>query len=214
MIDHVPRAQRFFRFGLGAALTFLSSCSILPAPETFEIYQLPPSSIANTTQADKLPWTLHVSTPHSSQITNSQRVLILRQDNRISAYKGVRWSDSPHVLLRDRLSSAFRADGRLNTVSYADNNLVTDLELSVDLSAFQVEYAEGMPVAVIRFYAALVQLALNRLIAARGFETRQPVEGTGMPEVITAFGRGADKIAAEVVDWTVEHGSALQSDVK
>jgi cholesterol transport system auxiliary component len=200
---------------LAALLALVSSCSILPAPETLAIYQLPPSSIVRTSRADQLPQlplSLHISKAESSRITDTQRVLILQPDNRISAYKGARWSDSPPVLLRNQLTSAFRADGRLSLVSDKNVNLARDLELSGDLSAFHVEYSNGMPAAVIRFYAVLAQPTRNRVIATRGFEARQPVEGKGMPEVIAAFGKGADEIARQIIDWTVQHGSAIQAD--
>ena len=32
-----------------------------------------------------------------------------------------------------------------------------------------------------------------------------------MPEVIAAFGRGADQVAREIIDWTIQHGSAIQA---
>ena len=46
---------------------------------------------------------------------------------------------------------------------------------------------------------------------ARGFESRQPVNGKGMPEVVAAFGKGADQIAREIIDWTIQNGSAIQA---
>jgi cholesterol transport system auxiliary component len=198
------------RAGLAGALVLLSSCSILPK-ETLEIYQLPPSSITSASAADRLPLTLHISKADSSRVTDSQRVLILNKDSRVSAYKSIRWSDPPPVLLRNQIASAFRADGRLSLVSDNNPNLTRDLELSGDLGAFHVEYSDGMPVAVIRFYAVLAQTSRNRSIAARGFESRQPVNGKGMPEVVAAFGKGADQIAREIIDWTIQHGSAIQA---
>jgi cholesterol transport system auxiliary component len=198
------------RGGLATALLLLSSCSILPK-ETLEVYQLPPSSITIATAADRLPLTLHISKADSSRVTDSQRVLILNKDNRVSAYKSARWSDPPPVLLRNHISSAFRADGRLGLVSDNNPNLARDLELSGDLGAFHVEYVDGMPVAVIRLYAVLAQTSRNRSIAARGFESRQPVNGKGMPEVVAAFGKGADQIAREIIDWTIQNGSAVQA---
>jgi len=203
--------QRYLHWiGFLTALALLSSCSILPA-ETFEVYQLPPSSIAIATAPDRLPLTLHIAKADSSRLTDSQRVLILNQNNRVSAYKKVRWSDPPPVLLRKQIASAFRADGRLSLVGENNPTLARDLELSGDLDAFYVEYSDGMPVAVIRFNAVLAQTARNRSIGARGFESRQPVEGKGMPAVIAAFGRGADQVAREIIDWTIQHGSGIQA---
>lgn len=204
-------AQRFFGFEMGLACAFLGACSILPQAETIELYQLPSSSITNTVHADKLPWTVRVSTPFGSRVTDSQRVLIVDEDNRINAYKGVRWSDSASVLVRNRLTNAFRADGRLNTIGHDNADLLPDLELDGELAAFQVEYVEGKPAVIIRMYATLVQPARYKAIAANGFEVMQPVEGKGMPEVIKAFGKASDRLAGEIVGWTVEQSKALQS---
>jgi cholesterol transport system auxiliary component len=176
-----------------------------------ELYQLPSSSITNTAGTDKLPWTLRVSTPFGSRIADSQRVMIVNEDNRISAYKGVRWSDSASVLVRNRLTNAFRADGRLSTISRDNTDLLPDLELDGELGAFQVEYIEGKPAVIIRMYATLVQPARYKAIAANGFEVMQPVEGKGMPDVIKAFGKASDRLGGEIVGWTVEQSMALQS---
>ena len=92
--------------GFIAALALLSSCSILPA-ETFEVYQLPPSSIAIATAPDRLPLTLHIAKADSSRLTDSQRVLILNQNNRVSAYKKVRWSDPPPSCCASRSQAPF-----------------------------------------------------------------------------------------------------------
>ncbi|WON73889.1 ABC-type transport auxiliary lipoprotein family protein [Nitrosospira sp. Is2] len=204
------RSRQYLRWFGFTALAWLSSCSILPS-ETIAIYQLPPSSIVPATAPDRLPLTLHIAKGDSSRVTDSQRVLILNQDNRISAYKSVRWSDPPPVLLRNQLASAFRADGRLSLVSDSNPNLTRDLELSGDLDAFHVEHSAGTTVAVVRFYAVLAQPARNRILAARGFESRQPVNGKGMPDVVAAFGKGADEIGREIIGWTIQHGNSMQA---
>ncbi|MBN9133862.1 MAG: membrane integrity-associated transporter subunit PqiC [Nitrosospira multiformis] len=204
------------RFGMAVAvLLFVSACSILPATENLEIYQLPAAEPPSHSSGDSLPWTLRLATPYSSYITDSPRVLALRQGNQLSSYKGIRWSDPAPVLLRNRLAAAFRADGRFNSVSNgSSNNLATDLELGGDLSAFQVEYTNGGPQATIRFYATLSQPLRNRIVAARGFEVSEPVQSRGTSEIITAFGLGADRLAAEIIDWTVQQGRAPQTGAK
>ena len=216
MMGRALRPQYFFRFGLvsGMAMVFLSFCSILPKAETLEIYQLPSSSIPRSTQAHSLPWALRIATPKSSQVTDSMRVLVLRQDNRISAYKGIRWGDPAPILLRDQLAEAFRTDGRFSSVSSGNNNLMADLELGGDLTAFQVEYKNGTPAVNIRFYATLVQSGRNRIVATRSFEILEPVQGREIPEVIAAFGRATDRLAAEIIDWTLQYGPASQPAVE
>ena len=202
-------------FGIATILLFVSSCSILPATENLEIYQLPAAESPSHSSGDSLPWTLRLATPYSSYITDSPRVLALRQGNQLSSYKGIHWSDPAPILLRNRLVAAFRADGRFNSVSNgSSNNLATDLELGGDLSAFQVEYTNDRPQATIRFYATLSQPLRNRIVAARSFEVSEPVQSRGTSEIITAFGLSADRLAAEIIDWTVQQGMALQTGAK
>ncbi|HEX8874230.1 MAG TPA: ABC-type transport auxiliary lipoprotein family protein [Nitrosospira sp.] len=191
--------------GSTGALIFLSSCSVLPKTETLEVYQLPASAINRSAQENNRPWALHIATPRSSQITDSVRVLVLQQDNQISAYKGVRWSDPAPILVRDRLINAFRADGGLRSVS-SNNKLSSDLELDGDLGAFQMEYTNGIASVNIRFYAILVQPARNSIVATRSFEVRQSAEGKDIREVMAAFGRATDTLASEIIDWTLQHG--------
>ena len=63
--------QRYLHWmGFLTALALLSSCSILPA-ETFEVYQLPPSSIAIATAPDRLPLTLHIAKAGSPRVSAS-----------------------------------------------------------------------------------------------------------------------------------------------
>jgi cholesterol transport system auxiliary component len=195
-------------------VVFLCSCSILPERETLEVYELPSFTIARPAPAEKLPWTLQVSMPHSNRVTDTQRIMMRGQHSRVSAYKSARWSDPPPLLIHNRLLDTFRADSRLNTISYDDESLVPELELAGNLRAFQVEYIEGASTAVIRFYATLVQPARNRVIAGRGFEVMQPVEGKGVPEIVEAFGKGADRLAGNIVDWTIEQSHILQSQTR
>ena len=202
----------FRRFGIAAALLFLSACSILPATENLEVYPLPATGSAPGSSGhppgDPLPWTLRLATPNSSHMTDSLRILALRQGGQLSSYKGIRWSDPAPVLLRNRLAEAFRADGRFGSVSNGGSTLA-HLELGGDLRAFQVEYTDGGPQATIRFYATLSQPLRNRIVAARSFEISEPVRSRGTAEIIAAFGLGADRLAAQIVDWTARQGMTL-----
>lgn len=212
------RSNMFRRLGMTVALALTSSCSILPATETLEIYRLPPSTIAPSSLtppasgADILPLSLRITTPHSSPITDSTRVLALRQGAQVSVYKGMRWADPAPVLVRNRLAAAFRSDGRLASISSGTSNLTADLELGGDLSTFQVEYRDGVPAATIRFYATLVQPPRNRIAAARSFDISEPVQDRGTSGIIEAFGIATDRLAAEMIDWTMQQGmTALRS---
>jgi cholesterol transport system auxiliary component len=193
---------------MAVALTALSACSILPDAEVLTVYQLPALAAApqNSQRANTpLRHSLRIATPYSSHVIDSARVVVVPQGSQISAYSGVRWSDSAPVLVRDRLASAFRTNGRLASVITDHGNINADLGLTGDLSAFQVEYHNGAPTVRIRFDAALVKTSTNRAAATRRFEINQPVQGKEIPEVVTAFGAATDSLAADVVNWTLDY---------
>ena len=81
------RPSMFRRFGIAAALLFLSACSILPATENLEIYPLPAAGsapgLSGHPSGDPLPWTLRLATPNSSHMTDSPRILALRQGGQL-----------------------------------------------------------------------------------------------------------------------------------
>jgi len=205
-----PRKRKIHRLGLAAAALLLSACSILPESETLTVYQLPAAQLAQQTPARKgnnAPLSLRIATPYSSQMVDSARILVVPQGSQISAYSGVRWSDPAPVLLRNRLASAFRADGRFASISLGNGaGPDADFELTGDLTAFQTVYGSGAPAVHVHYDASLVQSSSNRSIATRSFDIVEPVQGKEAPEVVKAFGRAADRLSAELIDCTLLHG--------
>ncbi|MNZ11096.1 hypothetical protein D3C78_279570 [compost metagenome] len=184
----------------------LGACSILPKGEELTVYQLPVNG-AVATRGAVVDWALQVNKPLASPMLDSTRIAVLPDGDRISAYQGVRWDDRGTLLLRDRLIDAFRADGRIGAVSSDDSRLATDLVLAGDLRAFQGEYRAGRVEVHILLEARLVQSGTRRMLASQRFEVREEVGGTAPAQVVTAFGRAADRLSAQVLDWTLAQGA-------
>ena len=72
------------------------------------------------------------------------------------------------------------------------------------------ECRDGRPEAVVRLDARLVHTATRRIVASHSFALRAPATDTAVPAVVQAFGAAADRLAAEVVEWTVREGSAAK----
>ena len=128
--------------------------------------------------------------------------------DRISHYKGVSWSDSTPVIVRNRLIDAFRSDGRISALSSDEHSLHADLELVSDLRAFQIEYQNGKPNAVIGLDVRLVRAPDYRILASYRFNITQTASGILVPEVVQAFGTAGDILASQLVGWTLEHATA------
>ncbi|HEX7112351.1 MAG TPA: ABC-type transport auxiliary lipoprotein family protein [Mizugakiibacter sp.] len=189
------------------ALAALTACSVLPPRESHDIYLLPQAAAAAApAAAAALPWQLRVDTPQADRLLDGSRIAVMPEPGRITVYKGARWAAPAPRLLRDRLIDALRTTGRLAGVSSDGEGLYTEYRLDSQLRAFQSEYRDGRPVAVVRLDAILVDVARNRGVATRSFVAEQPVDGTAVPQVVAAFGRASDTIAAQVSAWAIEAG--------
>ena len=210
-------ASRPLRVAAAAVLcaaVLLPACSVLPEAEPLDVYVLPVTGDASATAvpaaAGAQAWSLRVVRPAAGVHLAGQRIVVMPEDNRVSVYQGAGWSDPAPVLVRDRVLEAFRADGRVGALSSDERQLHADFELDSDLRAFQSEYRGGRPEAVLRLDARLVHTASRRIVASRSFEQRQPSEDPAVPAVVQAFGTAADRLSAEVVDWTVREAAAVR----
>lgn len=191
----------------------LSACSVLPQSEPLRIYRLP-SQLAPATAIAPVDWSLRVGTPLTSRVLDSARIAVMPEGDRISSYQGARWSDSAPALVRDRLIEAFHDDGRVQRLSSDENRLHADLELVSDLRAFQSEYRDGTPHVVIRLDARLVRSANQRIVASRRFEVSEASRDVAVEEVVRAFGRAADALGRQIVDWTLAQEGAATTPVR
>ena len=201
--------QSLSRFALLGLFSALAACSVLPESETLRIFLLPITPTPQQSSEPTLQHALRINTPQASRILSSQRIAVVPQGNEISAYGGARWSDAAPALLRDRLIEAFQRDGRMPSVSNEDVNLYADLSLHSDLRAFQSTYIDGKPVVLITLDTRLVNRNNQHTLANRRFEVRQPSTGTGVEQVVEAFGQASDRLSAEVLEWTLGHARKL-----
>ncbi len=222
------------------AIALLPACSVLPEAQPLDVYVLPVTgdasagavSAARETARATAPaapasatvpagssapaatgaqaWSLRVVRPAAGVHLAGQRIVVMPEGNRVSVYQGAGWSDPAPVLVRDRVLEAFRADGRVGALSSDERQLHADFELDSDLRAFQSEYRGGRPEAVLRLDARLVHTASRRIVASRSFEQRQASADPAVPAVVQAFGTAADRLSAEVVDWTVREAAAVR----
>lgn len=193
------------RTGLVAASLTLAACSILPKADPLAVYRLPAphaaqSATSNLGSAASLR-ALRIATPYANRSIDSERILVLPEGDVIKTYAGVRWSDAAPVLWRDRLLEAFRADGRYSRLSSDTGNIAAEIELDGVLTSFQTEYQQGVPTVVIVYDARMIDAATRQQLAARRFAVRQAVDGSKVPEVVSAFGQASDQLASEVVSW-------------
>jgi cholesterol transport system auxiliary component len=185
----------------------LAGCSVLPKSTPVDLYQLPstlPLLAPSASRTAPRPESLRVTRPAAGTLLAGQRIIVLPAGDRVSHYKGAQWSEPAPLLLRNRLLDALRHDGRLATLSSDDRMLQADFELDGELRAFQSVYQDGSPQVLLQLDLRLVQPATQRIVASRRFEQLQPASGSALPAVVSAFGQASDRLALQVVDWSVE----------
>ncbi|MBR9857472.1 MAG: hypothetical protein GYB38_07175 [Gammaproteobacteria bacterium] len=186
-------------------ILMLSGCSLLPASPPVTFYRLPPPTLAPSS-APGIELTLRITRPETSGLLAGNRILVVPQDNQLSAYQGVRWVSPVPVLWRDQLIDTFRQDGRIRHISGDADSLQAELELGGSLRAFNSEYRQGRPLVIIRFDAQLVDPRDRRILASRRFEVTEPVPGVEVPAVVVAFGVAHERLARELLDWLLATG--------
>lgn len=198
-----------------AGFMLISSCSILPKPEPFDVYRLPSAqSHAAGGQGAPQRWSLRLTKLQASEALNSPNIAVIPQGDVISSYKGSRWSDPAPVLLRNRLLDGFQRDGRVSLLSTDDSIFQTELELGGVLQAFQTEYQGTSASVVVRVDALLVRSYDQHILASRRFEVRQPLSDVKVPMVVAGFGLASDQLTAQVVNWAVAQGQKLVPPAK
>ena len=195
---------------LAATLSLAAACSILPQAAPVDMYRLPVNQARRN--AEPLDWSLRLNKPLASEALAGPRIAVVPEGDVISNYKGARWSDPVPLLVRNRLLDGFQRDGRVQRLSADDSNLQADYELVGELQAFQSEYRSGGAVeVVVRYDARLVQGRSQRILASKRFEVHQPLADRQVAAVVAGFGAASDRLAGQVIDWTVAQGTQAQA---
>ncbi|MBQ0744448.1 MAG: membrane integrity-associated transporter subunit PqiC [Pseudomonas sp.] len=188
---------------LAFAALWLSACTILPKSEPLSVYQLPAPQMQPSAAGQSLP-TLRINTPRTGFALSTPRMLVKPDGNRVSSYKGARWTDPVPVVLREHLAKAFTQQGSPARVSTDEHALHADVHLGSDLQQFQVRYDGLQPVAVIELDARLVNPNSREVLAARRFLVEQPLDNPQAPGVVVALKLAADELAEQLIQWTAD----------
>jgi cholesterol transport system auxiliary component len=205
------KAVRPFVLAAIVLLAVLAGCSSLldVKRQPFTIYspQLEPAAATRMAAVD---WQLVVETPLASDTLDTARMLVMPTPGVLEVFPGARWSDPAPALLRSLVVEGFEDSGRIAGVGSAASGMRADYALAIELRDLQLEIPQG-PSAVVRFQARLLDYTSNRVLAARGFEARQPAAGTDAAQAFLAFQAALNQAVAEVVDWTLREGSRARA---
>ena len=183
----------------------MSACTVLPERVQSDLYQLPPSSLGASSAGPTLSG-LRIDTPGTSDALGGSRVLVMAGDTSFQAYPDARWAAPAALLWRDWLLDAYWRDGRVTGLSTSSEALQATVELGGMLRALHHENLQGRSLAVIRYDARLIEVGSRRILASRRFEVSEPVSGSGVGALVDALGAAADRLAADLILWTLQQG--------
>ena len=192
-----------------ALLVLVGACASLTKKEPFTTYSPRYAPQPAAAGASRVDWQLAIDTPLASDTLNSARMLVMTTPGAIETYKSGRWADTVPVMLRTLLIDAFQTSSRITGVGAVSSGLHGDFMLAVDLYAFETQYRDGAPHAVIRLYAKLTDEATNRITASRMFEADAPVGGTDAASAAAAIQATLDSLLPQIVAWTFENGQTV-----
>lgn len=187
----------------------LSACSVLPTStplRTFTLTNAPTESSNGESESaavPALPLTLRVDTPNANTPLDGIRILIQPSAQELKVYAGARWRDSAPVLLQEHLISALRQDGRLNAVIDDSSHARDDILLSTQLAGFHSRYQQHGPETVIELDAQLINTRQGHVLASQHFSINQPADNENIEAIVAAFGKAAERLDRQVVDWTL-----------
>ncbi|MDZ7852183.1 MAG: ABC-type transport auxiliary lipoprotein family protein [Halomonas sp.] len=180
-----------------------AGCSLLPEQEPIRLFTLPDPSLSASSEAPR-ELTLRVDTPSAGSPLDGPRLLVMPSPGEFQAYAGARWRDDIPQLLRDYLVTAFRRDGRLAAVVDDASRARSNATLASHLEAFHSRYRDGVPEVVVRLEVQLLDEASRAVLASRRIEAVVKSNDASLDAVVEAFGRAADQLTRELVDWTLE----------
>ena len=154
-------------------------------------------------------WQLAVLKPTAARVVDSPRIAVRPAPDELQVYRGASWAKTPTDMLQDTLLRALEDSGRIPSVARSGSGIRADYKLVMDLRRFESDYAgAAVPSATIELNAKLMHVVEQRVVASRTFLETQPATGTEVAQVAAAFDQALEKLAGDVVGWTLASGEA------
>ncbi len=188
-------------FMTGACVSVLPKTSP-PAPR----YTI--AAITNDNITAAVNWSLIVADPTSSQLYNTTKVALTREENRFEFYSNTEWVDRAPVLFQRALVRSFENSGHILNIGDSSTLPVSDYILKTDMRAFHVDYTNVSPSVEVMIYARLVDKN-GSIRAVRNFSAQQFVEQDSISAVMAGFDITLDQVLSEIVSWGFFEGESI-----
>ena len=181
-----------------AATAALAGCggglhSDAPAVQAYVLRAAPP---AVAPAADALA-SLRLMRPYASPGLDTDRIMLLESDRRLSYYAASRWAAALPDVVESLAVDTLRASGAWSAVEDSHSSFVADYYLQITIRRFEADYTEQpAPVVHVSLSCMLGRRADRELIAAFPAEASASAAANHLSSVVAAFQQAADAALA------------------
>ncbi len=204
---------------IAACAAALTGCSAglhssAPPLQSYVLRAADPAPQAARTSLPKA--TLRVLYPTAAPGLDSEHIVLLQADRRLSYYAATRWAAALPALVEQLAADTFRRSGAWRAVEDSRGVWSADYFLQLDIRRFEADYTGGAgpPVVHVAFDCTLGRRAAEQEVVATFVAERAvDAEQNRLGAVVDAFERAADGAlseAAERAQSAIERGEAAR----
>lgn len=194
----------FEKTGVVAMLSLgLGACASLGAatpPDTYEI-AAPTASSPRASGATRRQ--ILIPEPSATKTLDSNQIVVKPTPYTVEYLGQSQWSDRLPRLVQMRFVQAFENTGRVGAVGVPGQGLAIDYQVVMELRRFEIA-AEGADTATVEISVKALNDRNGTVRATKVFKASVPVAGTSNQQYVAGLNKAFNKVAADVVSWTLK----------
>jgi cholesterol transport system auxiliary component len=192
---------------LGLALLILpAGCSLVPSPQTAQIYRLSPQ--VDDPPGRPIPHSeLTISFPFASESLDTDRIALTQGQTRFDYYADSVWTDRVPVLLQTLMVEVFQGNGRFTEVNRDNGGLTQGYVLRTEIRQFEAQYpsqASSPPEISVVLELRLSAGAEGRVLGHKLVSAEARASRNKLDSIVMAFDTATGEALAQTVTWTVQ----------
>jgi cholesterol transport system auxiliary component len=185
----------------------LSGCSGLfetetPPTQSYVLRVVPPAE----RESQPLKGTLRVSHPLAAPGLESERIVLVQSDHRLSYFQGSRWAANLPDVVEALAIETLRGTGVWTIVQGSNSGFPNDYTLQISVRRFDADYSENPNAPVVRVaFDCIVGRRVDReLLSSFAAEATEVVSENRLASVVEAFERATNKALVIVAERSAE----------
>jgi len=153
-----------------------------------------------------LKGTLRVSRPLAAPGLESERIVLVQSDNRLSHFEASRWAASLPEVIEALAIEKLRGAGIWNIVQGSNTGFPSDYTLQMTVRRFDADYSENpnSPTVRVALDCIVARRTDRELLSGFSVEAVEPVGENRLANVVEAFERATNQALETVVERSSE----------